>query len=445
MFEGLTEKLNRVFKNLKGRGKLNERDIDKVLKEIRMALLEADVNFRVVKDFVASIRERAVGSEVLDSLTPAQQVIKIVRDELVKLLGGDRAELDLAHRPPVAVLLVGLQGSGKTTTAAKLAHHLKGSKKKVLLVPADTYRPAAIDQLEKLGRALSVDVFPSTASSSPLEICRKAMEEARINTHDVVIIDSAGRLQVDEPLMEELRSIRAAVDPREILLVADAMTGQEAVGIASEFDGSLGLTGVILTKLDGDARGGAALSIRAVTGKPIKFVGTGEKSDALESFHPERMASRILDMGDVLSLVEKAQKAFSDEDVKGLEKKLKNNTFDLEDFRKQLQAMKKIGGMEQILGMIPGMGAIRQKGIKPDEREIKKVEAIISSMTMEERMKPSILNGSRRLRIARGSGTEVQDVNRLLKQFQQTQKMMKKFSKLGMKGLRRGVLPFNSN
>ncbi len=442
MFEGLTNKLNRVFKNLKSRGKLTEKDIDVVLKEIRMVLLEADVNFKVVKDFIASIRGRAVGHEVLESLTPAQQVIKIVKDELEALLGKETAELDLAARPPVALLLSGLQGSGKTTTAAKLANRLKGQKKKVLLVPADTQRAAAITQLKKLGQNLGVDVYDSNPENSPVEICKAAMEEARVGTYDVAIIDSAGRLQIDDALMTELKEIKATVEPTETLFVADAMTGQEAVNIALEFDRAIGLTGVILTKLDGDARGGAALSIRAVTGKPIKFVGIGEKSDALEPFHPDRMASRILDMGDILSLVEKAEKVFEGEDAGALEEKFKKSGFDLEDFKKQLQAVKKIGSFDQILGMIPGMGKMARADMAPPEGEIKKIEAIIDSMTRKERKKPAIINGSRRLRIAKGSGTEVQDINRLLKKFQQTQKMMKSFSKMGMKGLKRGALPF---
>lgn len=444
MFEGLTDKLNRVFKNLKGRGKLTEKDIDAVLKEIRMVLLEADVNFKVVKSFISSIRERAVGHEVLDSLTPAQQVIKIVKDEMESLLGGETAGLELSARPPVAILLAGLQGSGKTTTSAKLARLLKiDNKKKVLLVPADTQRAAAITQLKKLGQDLSIEVFDSSADMTPLEICKQAMEYARVNTFDALLIDSAGRLQIDGPLMEELKAIKEATEPVETLFVADAMTGQEAVNIASQFDEAIGITGVILTKLDGDARGGAALSIRAVTGKPIKFVGIGEKSDALEAFHPDRMTSRILDMGDVLSLVEKAAKAFDGEDAAELEDKLKKNKFDLEDFKKQLQMMKKVGSFDQILGMIPGMGKMKKMDLQPAEGEFKKIEAIIDSMTKVERSKPAIINGSRRLRIARGSGTQVQDVNKLLKKFQQAQKMMKSFSKMGMKGLKRGSLPFN--
>lgn len=443
MFEGLTEKLNRVFKNLKGRGKLGEKDVDAVLKEIRMALLEADVNFKVVKDFVASLREKATGHEVLDSLTPAQQVIKIVNDELQLLLGGETADLDLTERPPVAILLSGLQGSGKTTTAAKLARRLKDEKKKVLLVPADTQRAAAITQLKSLGQSIGVDVYDTNPELSPPEICRAAMEEARLTTCDVVIIDSAGRLQLDAPLMEELKNIKEITQPRETLFVADAMTGQEAVNIALEFDKSIGITGVILTKLDGDARGGAALSIKAVTGKPIKFVGIGEKTDALEPFHPDRMASRILDMGDVITLVEKAAKAFEGEDAAALEQKIKKNSFDLEDFKKQLQTMKNIGSFDQIVGMIPGMGKLKNMDMAPAEGEIKKIEAIINSMTPLERQKPAVINGSRRKRIARGSGTEVQDINRLLKKFQQTQKMMKNFSKMGMKGMAKGALPFN--
>lgn len=443
MFEGLTEKLNRVFKNLKSRGKLTEKDIDNVLKEIRMALLEADVNFRVVKNFISSIRERAIGQEVLESLTPAQQVIKIVKDEMETLLGGETASLDLAARPPVVILLAGLQGSGKTTTAAKLARHLKGQKKKVLLVPADTRRAAAIVQLKTLGQSLGVDVFNSNPEMSPVDICREALNQASVSTCDIVIIDSAGRLQIDEALMRELQKIQETVKPRETLLVADAMTGQEAVNIALEFDKAIGLTGVILTKLDGDARGGAALSVKAVTDKPIKFVGTGEKADALEPFHPDRMTSRILDMGDVISLVEKAAKALEGEETSELEEKIRKNAFDLEDFKKQLQMIKKIGSFEQILGMIPGMGKLKTKDMKPAEGEMKKIEAIINSMTIKERRKPSLLNGSRKLRIAKGSGTEVQDVNRLLKKFQQTQKMMKSFSRMGMKGFKRGsMLPF---
>ena len=443
MFEGLTEKLNRVFKNLKGRGKLTEKDVDAVLKEIRMALLEADVNFKVVKDFVASLREKATGHEVLDSLTPAQQVIKIVKDEMESLLGGKTAELDLTARPPVAILLSGLQGSGKTTTAAKLAKRLKEQKKKVLLVPADTQRAAAISQLKTLGQSIGVDVYDSDPELSPLEICRAAMEEARLTICDIVIIDSAGRLQLDAPLMEELKEIKEITEPRETLFVADAMTGQEAVNIALEFDKSIGITGVILTKMDGDARGGAALSIKAVTGKPIKFIGIGEKTDALEPFHPDRMASRILDMGDVITLVEKAAKAFEGQDAATLEQKIKKNNFDLEDFKKQLQTMKNIGSFDQIVGMIPGMGKLKNMDMAPAEGEIKKIEAIINSMTPLERQKPAVINGSRRKRIAKGSGTEVQDINRLLKKFQQTQKMMKNFSKMGMKGMAKGALPFN--
>ena len=443
MFEGLNSKLNSVFKTLKGRGKLTEKDIDLVMKEIRMALLEADVNFKVAKNFVASIRDKAVGHEVLQSLTPAQQVIKIVQDELTSLLGGEISELDLTARPPVALLLVGLQGSGKTTTTSKLARKLKKGGKNVLLIPADTQRPAAITQLQKLGKALGIDVFDSNPDKTPVEICEEAMEHARINTYDFAIIDSAGRLQVDATLMKELQDIKEVTSPREILLIADAMTGQEAVNVAQEFDKSLDLTGIILTKLDGDARGGAALSVKAVTGKPIKFVGTGEKSDALEAFHPDRMASRILDMGDMLTLIEKAESAFEGEDVGNLQKKIKSQSFDLEDFRKQLQSMKKMGSMSQILDMIPGMGKMKMKGMEPDEKEMVKIEVIIGSMTKEEKRKPSILNGSRRLRIAKGSGTQVQDVNKLLKNFQMTQKMMKKFSKGGLKGLKRsGMLPF---
>ncbi len=442
MFEGLTDKLNGVFKTLKGRGKLTEKDIDLVMKEIRMALLEADVNFKVAKQFVSSIREKAVGQEVLESLTPAQQVIKIVQDRLVALLGEEREDLNLDHRPPVPIMLIGLQGAGKTTTAAKLAGYLRELKKKVLLVPADTYRPAAIAQLKKLGNSLDTEVFDSNPELSPVVICRDALEYAKVNYHDVLIIDSAGRLQIDETLMEELQDIKRKINPSETLFVADAMTGQEAVGIAGKFDSAVGITGVILTKMDGDARGGAALSIKSVTGKPIKFVGIGEKSDALEPFYPDRMASRILDMGDILTFIEKTQKVFKEDDTEKLKKKIKKNSFDLEDFRKQLQSLKKVGTFDQVLGMIPGMSALKNKGIRPDDNEIKKIEAIIGSMTKMERQNPAIIKGSRRLRIAKGSGTKVQDINKLLKQFQQAQKMMKSFSKMGLKGLKRGSMPF---
>lgn len=445
MFENLTSKLNGVFKALKGRGKLTEKDIDLVMKEIRMALLEADVNFKVAKQFVSSIREKAVGHEVLESLTPAQQVIKIVQDRLISLLGEERVDLNLDHRPPVPIMLVGLQGSGKTTTAAKLANYLKELKKKVLLVPADTYRPAAIAQLKKLGNDLNTDVFDSDPGLSPVTICSNALEFAKVNFYDVLIIDSAGRLQIDEALMEELQNIKGEVNPAEILFVADAMTGQEAVEIASKFDSLISITGIVLTKMDGDARGGAALSIKSITGKPIKFVGIGEKTDALEPFYPDRMASRILDMGDVLTFIEKTQKVFKEDDAEKLKKKIKKNSFDLEDFRTQLQSLKKVGTFDQILGMIPGMSSLKNKGVQPDDNEIKKIEAIISSMTKTERQNPAIIKGSRRLRIARGSGTQVQDINKLLKQFLQAQKMMKSFSKMGLKGLKglkRGSMPF---
>jgi signal recognition particle subunit SRP54 len=421
---------------------MTEENIREALREVRLALLEADVNFRVVKDFVERVKVRAVGAEVLASITPGQQVIRIVHDELVSLMGGgEDNRLNLAVRPPVAIMMVGLQGAGKTTTCGKLARHLKEQRRTPLLVPADVYRPAAAEQLAVLGRQLSVPVFDAAGERDPVAICRNAMRHAELHGLDTVLLDTAGRHQIDDLLMAELVAIREAVHPQEILLVADAMTGQEAVNVASGFDGTVGISGVILTKLDGDAKGGAALSIRAVTGKPIKFVGAGEKLDALEPFHPDRLVSRILGMGDVLTLVEKAQRAIDENDAARLKEKLKKNQFDLEDFRSQLQQLKKIGSMESILGMIPGMSkALKQiEGMKAPEKELKRIEAIIDSMTPAERANHTIINGSRRLRIAAGSGTNVQDVNQLLKRFVEAQKMMKQLQKLGPRGLLRGM------
>ncbi|MCP4665969.1 MAG: signal recognition particle protein [Deltaproteobacteria bacterium] len=432
MFESLTEKLNHVFKKVTGRGRLSEANIQDALKEVRLALLEADVNYKVVKRLVEDIRRRAVGQEVLQSLTPGQQLIKIVNEELTTLMGEARQGLNLVGRTPHALMLVGLQGSGKTTTAAKLAGRLRKQGRHPYLVPADIYRPAAIDQLEKLGGQINVPVYPVKPGQSPEEICLHALAEVSKEGSDVLVIDTAGRLHIDEDLMGELSRIKEKIDPCEILLVADAMTGQDAVNVARHFNEALDISGVILSKMEGDARGGAALSIKAVTHKPIKFIGVGEKIDALEPFHPDRMASQILGMGDVVSLIEKAQDEFDQKEALKLEKRLKKRAFDLEDFQTQLQQMKKLGSMEQILGMLPGMGQLKKlKQFKPDEKELVRVEAIISSMTIEERRKHKIINGSRRKRIARGSGTTVQDVNRLLKNFAQTKKMMERFASKG--------------
>ncbi len=432
MFESLSEKLNSVFKKVTGRGRLSEANVQDALREVRLALLEADVNYKVVKGLVEDIRQRAVGQEVLESLTPGQQLIKIVNQELTRLMGEANQGLQLVGRTPHALMLVGLQGSGKTTTAAKLANYLRNQGRHPYLVPADIYRPAAIDQLKKLGSQIEVPVYQTDPGQKPEEICLNALSYAGREGADVLIIDTAGRLHIDKPLMAELVRIKEKINPTEILLIADAMTGQDAVNVAKQFDESLGVTGVILSKMEGDARGGAALSIKAVTGKPVKFIGVGEKIDALEPFHPERMASQILGMGDVLSLIEKAQSEFDEKEALKLEKKLKKNQFDLEDFQAQLQQMKKLGSLDQILGMLPGMGQLKKlKQHKPDAKELVKVEAIINSMTKGEKRQYKIINGSRRRRIARGSGTTVQDVNRLLKNFTQTKKMVERFSKQG--------------
>jgi len=424
MFDTLTGKLDAVFKKLRGRGVLKEDDVKEAMREVRLALLEADVNFKVVKEFIGKVQERAVGREILASLTPGQQVIKVVHEELVALLGGTQSKLHLSSNPPTVIMMVGLQGSGKTTTAGKLAKNFKKDGRKVLLVPADTRRPAAIEQLKTLARQVGVDAFTS-ASSDPVAICRDAKAHAERSLFEVVILDTAGRLQIDGPLMEELRQIKAGVKPHEVLFVADAMTGQEAVNIAETFNKELGFDGVVLTKLDGDARGGAALSVKAVTGRPIKFTGVGEKLDALEPFFPDRMASRILGMGDVMSLIEKAQETVDAEEAAKLAKKLKQSSFDLEDFRTQLKQVKKMGGLGSIMGMIPGMNKMKLPDAEVNDKELTKVDAIISSMTPRERANHTIINGSRRSRIAKGSGTQVQDVNRLLKQFAEMQKMMK--------------------
>jgi signal recognition particle subunit SRP54 len=442
MFENLSDKLENIFKKLRGQGVMTEENIKEALREVRLVLLEADVNFKVVKEFVEKVRERAVGTEVLQSLSPGQQVIKIVNDELIAMMGGgEDNSLDLGAKPPVAIMMVGLQGSGKTTTCGKLSRYLKGQRRRPLMVPADVYRPAAIEQLKTLGRQLSIEVYHSSADQDPVDICRDAMKYAALSGFDTVIFDTAGRHQIDEYLMNELVRIKETVTPREILFVADAMTGQEAVNVASGFNERLDVTGVVLTKLDGDAKGGAALSIKAVTGKPVKFVGLGEKLDALEVFHADRLVSRILGMGDILTLVEKAHSVFDEKEAERLQKKLKKSQFDLEDFKAQLQQIKKMGSLESIMGMIPGMGKLmkQMEGAAPPEKEMKRIEAIIDSMTREERANHTLINGSRRLRIAKGSGTSVQEVNQLLKRFSEAQKMMKQLQKLGPKGLMRGM------
>lgn len=448
-FQSLADRLQDTFKKLKGKGKLSEADVDEALREVRLALLEADVNFKVVKDFVKDVRAKAVGDEVLSSLTPAQHVVKIVRDELAALMGGENAKINIASKPPTIVMMVGLQGSGKTTTSAKLANFFKKQGRRSLLVAGDVYRPAAIKQLQVLGEKLDVPVF-SMGEQRPPSIAKAAVESARRNGHDVVIIDTAGRLHIDEELMQELEQIKEAVQPHEILLVVDAMTGQDAVTVAQSFHERLGLDGVVLTKLDGDTRGGAALSVRRVTGRPIKFAGVGEKLDALEPFHPDRMADRILGMGDMLTLIEKAQASIDAEEAQRLRQKLKNAEFDLNDFLSQLRQFKKMGPIDQVLGMIPGFSKMSKKmkgQIDFDEKDLVYAEAIINSMTPAERAHPEIMDGSRRKRVARGSGTSVQEVNRLLKQFEQTRKLVRQFSdweKGAKKGKRRKLpkLPF---
>jgi signal recognition particle subunit SRP54 len=443
MLDNLSDKLNAVFKKLKGHGKLTEKNIEDGLREVRMALLEADVHYKVVKKFISDIRGRALGQEVMASLTPGQQVVKIVNEELTALMGGQHQELNLEGTPPAAVMLVGLQGSGKTTTAGKLAVFLRKSGRQPYLVPADVYRPAAIEQLQRLGAQLSVPVFPSQTDMNPVDICREARTAAHQAGCDTLLLDTAGRLHVDEALMEELRRIKAAASPSDILLVADAMTGQDAVNIAESFDSALDIGGVVLTKLDGDARGGAALSIKAITGKPIKFVGVGEKLTQLEAFHPERLASSILGMGDLLTFIEKAQAVVDEKKAAELEKKLRKNQFTLEDFRDQMVQIRKMGSVKDLLGMIPGVSKSKQfKNLQVDDRELVRIEAIINSMTAQERLQHTIINGSRRKRIAMGSGTRVQDVNQLLKNYTQVMKMMKQINKGGLRNLGRGMLPF---
>jgi signal recognition particle subunit SRP54 len=443
MFESLTEKLQTVFKKIRGHGTLTEENIQEALREVRLALLEADVHFKVVKDFVESVRGKALGQEVLQSLSPGQQLVKIVHDELIGLMGSSEYRLDLSGTP-AGVMLVGLQGSGKTTTAGKLARWLTDQGRRVGLVPADVYRPAAIEQVFQLGKLLSVEAFEPRPEENPVQICVRAQQWAKERMLDTLIMDTAGRLHIDEPLMEELKRIKVAVAPREILLVADAMTGQDAVQIAQSFNERLDITGVILTKLDGDARGGAALSIRAVTLRPIVLVGVGEKLDALEVFHPDRMASRILGMGDVVSLIEKAQAAYDEKQALELERKIRKDAFSLEDFLEQIRQLRKMGPLEDLLKMVPGTAKMKgAMDFQAGEGEMKRIEAIICSMTRKERRNHAILNGSRRLRIARGSGTTVQDVNRLLKNYAQMRKMMKKVGRMGRMGMNMGKgMPF---
>ena len=443
MFDNLSEKLDAAFKRLKGHGTLTEKNISEGLREVRMALLEADVHFKVVKQFIADTKARALGHEVMTSLTPGQQVVKIVNDELTRLMGGSNEQINLAGPHPVPIMLVGLQGSGKTTTAGKLAIHLRKEGRKPYLVPADVYRPAAIDQLQKLASQIDVPVYASSTDMKPVDIARQARVEAQKSGCDTLIVDTAGRLHIDETLMAELGELKKALNPADTLLVADAMTGQDAVTMAKAFDDALDIGGVVLTKTDGDARGGAALSIKSITNKPVKFIGVGEKLSDLESFHPDRMASRILGMGDVMTMIEKAQAVVDAKQAATLEKKLRKNQFTLEDFRDQMRQVRKMGSLTDILGMIPGMGKAKQlKNFDVDEKELVRIEAIIDSMTPQERRQYNMINGSRRARIAKGSGTTVQDVNRLLKNYTQVMKMMKKFSKGGMRGLGRGTLPF---
>ncbi len=428
LFPNLSDKIQATFRRLRGKGKITEKDVDAALREVKLALLEADVNFKIVKNFLGNVRERSLGQEVLKSITPGQQVIKIVHDEMTKMMGGGKSDIVLQGSPAV-IMLTGLQGSGKTTTAAKLARYLKSHKP--LLVAADIYRPAAIKQLQVLGASLNIPVF-SMGEANPVDIAKGAREHARKEGYDVIIIDTAGRLHIDDDMMQELERIKEAVTPSETILVVDAMTGQDAVNIARIFNERLGITGVILTKIDGDSRGGAALSIKGVAACPIKFVGQGEKTDAFEPFHPDRLAARILGMGDVLSLVERAQSSIDEEKARELEKKLLSNEFSLTDFKEQLKQVKNMGPLDQILDMMPGSGKLNKqfKGVSVDEKQLNKIEAIIDSMTGEERNNPEVINSGRRRRIALGSGTEVQDVNRLLKQFSQMKKMMKQFGSL---------------
>ena len=431
MFESLGEKLNNAFKKFRNKGKLTEADVKAGMREIKLALLEADVNFKVVRDFIKIVSERAVGTEVLESLLPAQQIVKIVNEELTRLMGGSQAKLTIASKPPTVIMMVGLQGAGKTTHAGKLAGMYKKQGKRPLLVAGDIYRPAAIKQLQVVGEKLDIPVFTMGDKVSPVEIAKESIKYANQKGYDMVFIDTAGRLQIDEVLMDELKNIKAEVNPDEILLTVDSMIGQESVNVAETFNNLLDITGVILTKLDGDTRGGAALSIRYVTGKPIKFVGMGEKLDTIEPFHPDRMASRILGMGDVLTLIDKAQAAYDEKQAAALEQKMRQQTFTLDDYLEQLGQLKNMGNLEQLMGMMPGVKPGAMKDVKIDEKAMAHTEAIIHSMTKAERERPDIINASRKKRIAAGSGTSVEEVNKLLKQFEQMLKMMKQFTNMG--------------
>ena len=443
MFGNLTEKLANAFKKFRSKGKLTEADVKEGMREVKLALLEADVNFKVVKDFVKTVTERAVGAEVLESLLPAQQIVKIVNEELIQLMGADTTKLVISPKPPTVIMMVGLQGAGKTTHTGKLAAMYKQKGKSPLLIACDVYRPAAVDQLKIVGESVGVPVFSMGTKVSPVEIAKEGIEAAKKGGHDMVFIDTAGRLHIDEELMEELVKIKTAVEPTEILLTVDAMLGQDAVNVAKTFNELLDITGVVLTKMDGDTRGGAALSVKYITGKPIKFIGTGEKMDAIEPFHPDRMASRILGMGDILSLIEKAEAAFDEKNAKALEEKFRQQTFTLDDFLMQMQQLKKMGNIENLLGMLPGVKPGALKDAQVDENQMKRTEAIILSMTKAERTRPDIINGARRKRIAQGSGTTVEDVNKLLKQFDQMRKMMKQFTGMGKRrGLAGLKLPF---
>ena len=438
-FEGLSSRLQEITRKLKGKARITESDLKEVLREVKFALLDADVNYKIVKDFVKVIEEKALGQDVLKSLTPGQQVIKIVKDELVELLGGESSKINFTSNPPTIIMLVGLQGSGKTTTAGKIANLIRKQGKNPLLVACDVYRPAAIKQLQVVGKQLNVPVYANEQSKDVVMIAKQAINVAMSKLNDVIILDTAGRLHIDEELMQELKNLKSSVRPHEILLVVDSMTGQDAVNVAESFNSNLGIDGVVLTKLDGDTRGGAALSVKKVTGKPIKFAATGEKLSDIEEFHPDRMASRILGIGDVLSIIEKAEETFDEEEALKMEKKLRKQKFDLEDYLAQLRQVKKMGSFSSILKMLPGMGNL--KNIQIDDKEFDKVEAMICSMTLEERRNPKILNGSRRLRIAKGSGTTVQDINKFINSFEMTQKMMKKLTnnKGAMKKMMRGL------
>ncbi len=440
-FEGLSSRLSDITRKLRGKARITEGDLKEMLREVKLALLEADVNYKIVKDFIATVQEKALGQDVLKSLTPGQQVIKIVKDEMVELLGGQTSKINFTSNPPTVIMLVGLQGSGKTTTAGKLANLLRKEGKKPLLVACDVYRPAAIKQLQVVGGSLNIPVFSNENSKDVVHIAKQAMNIAISKLNDVVIIDTAGRLHIDEELMEELKNLKKEVKPHEILLVVDSMTGQDAVNVAQSFNEELGIDGVVLTKLDGDTRGGAALSVKKITGRPIKFAATGEKLSDIEVFHPERMTSRILGMGDVLSIIEKAEEAFDEESAEKLEKQLGKKELDLDDYLAQLRQVKKMGSFSSILKMIPGMNQI--KDLKVDDKEFVKIEAMICSMTKQEKKNPRLLNGSRRLRIARGSGTQVSDINKFMKSFEMTQKMMKQMQsgKGGMKNIMKNMNP----